>query len=143
MENENSKTNEPRSGWLFTPRDKAYHSYMYSLQKKNYGVGIVEYARSHNLNRSTFQGWIKRYPKGLPFYNADDPTQVSPDPPEGEVQMVKLSPSQLEEPQVQVMQKTEYHEPVSIDFYGARINADSHNIVAVLAAIKSVSDLIH
>lgn len=71
MEKENSKTNEPRSGWLFTPRDKAYHSYMYSLQKKHYGIGIGEYAKAHNLNRSTFRGWIECLRTVICIYQKD------------------------------------------------------------------------
>lgn len=140
MENDNIKR-EPRSGWSFDKRDKAYHSYMFSLQKKNYGIGIREYARTHNLKRDTLRGWIDRYPNGLPYYNADDPSQTAPEPPRGEVQMVKLSPSQLEKPQIHIIPKNECNGSVTIDFYGARINADGHNIVAILVAIKSVSDL--
>ena len=140
METKIRKT-APRSGWEFDRREKAYHSYMYSLQKKNYGVSLREYARTHNLTRDTLRSWVERYPNGLPYYDADAPDQVAPEPPKGEVQMVKLSQAQLEKPQVQLVPKMEYDGSVIVDFYGARITTDCHNIVAVLAAIKSVSGL--
>ncbi|MBQ3730110.1 MAG: hypothetical protein II903_11490 [Spirochaetales bacterium] len=130
----------PRSGWEFDKREKAYHSYMFSLQKKNYGVSLREYARTHNLTRDTLRSWVDRYPNGLPYYDADAPDQVAPEPPKGEIQMVKLSQSQLEEPHMQVVPKIEGNGIVIIEFHGARITTSSYTLVAVLAAIKSVSD---
>lgn len=140
MENADRKK-PPRSGWTFDRREKAYHSYMFSLQNKNYGVSLREYARTHNLTRDTLRSWVERYPNGLPFYDSNALDQAIPEPPKGEFQMVKLSDSQLEKPKVQVMPKVEDNGAVVIEFYGARISVDGRNIVAVLAAIKSVSGL--
>lgn len=136
----------PRSGWEFEVRDKAYHSYMYSLQKKNYGETIRGYARAHNLKRDTLRSWIERYPGGRPFYDADDATLTAPNPPKEEVQIVKLSQSQLEKPvsvSEMVSCKTNLSEIIKIEYCGASIQVSAKDVIAVLAAIKSISGLVH
>lgn len=142
MENRNTKA--LRTGWEFDRREKAYHSYMFTLQRRNYGTSIRGYARDHNLNKDTLRSWIARYPGGRPFYDADDMTQQAPEPSNGEVQMVKLNAQQLEKPlpDPDMITQSDSGNVIRIEYYGASIQASEKDVVTVLAAIRSLSGLL-
>ena len=144
MSKEITSRPEPRSGFEFSKRDKAYHSYMYTLQNRNYGIGIREYARTHNIKRDTLRGWIDRYPGGKPYYDADDLTAAVQAPAKEDCQMVKLSPQQLVQDGTgkeitDIRRDCTSHSFVRIEFYGSVITADCGNISMVLSAIRSIS----
>lgn len=142
MENRNTKAR--RTGWEFDRREKAYHSYMFTLQRRNYGTSIRSYARDHNLSRDALRSWIDRYPGGRPFYDADDMTQQAPEPPRGEAQMVKLNAQQLEKPLPahDMITQSDSGNVIRIEYYGASIQASGKDVVTVLAAIRSLSGLL-
>lgn len=142
MENRNKKA--LRTGWEFDRREKAYHSYMFTLQRRNYGTSIRGYARDHNLSRDTLRSWIERYPGGRPFHDAEDMTQQAPEPQKGEVQLVKLNAQQLEKPlpAPDTITQTDSGNIIRIEYYGASIQASGKDVVAVLAAIRSLSGLL-
>lgn len=136
-----NKKTTPRSGWEFEVREKAYHVYMYSLQKKNYGQTIRGYARAHNLKRDTLRSWIERYPEGKPFYDANDINQQRQKPAKAECQMVKLSSNQIEKP-LSIVTGSLQNGIINIDYHGAIIHVETKDLVSVLAAIKSLNGLL-
>ncbi len=143
MNTETTKTTVPRSGWKFTARERAYHVYMFTLQKRNYGIGSREYCRQHSINRDTFRGWLDRYPQGQPFYDIDNPVTVEA-PSKTEPQMVKLSSNQLvpkRENEITDIRRdfNSSASPVMIKFYDCVISADNSNLSLILSAIKNVS----
>lgn len=143
MSTEITKTQVPRSGWEFTPRERAYHVYMFTLQNRNYGISKREYARQHNLINSTFKGWINFYPQGKPYYDIDNPVATEV-PAKSEKQMVKLSSDQLvprRDNEITDIRRDfcSSASPVIIKFYDSVISADSSNLSLILSAIKNVS----
>lgn len=135
-----NKKTTPRSGWEFEVREKAYHVYMYSLQKKNYGQTIRGYARVHNLKRDTLRSWIERYPEGKPFYDSNNINQQIQKPVKAECQMVKLSPRQIEKPLS--ITDSQQNGIINIDYHGAIIHVETKDLMPVLAAIKSLNGLL-
>jgi len=139
-----TECSEQRSGWEFTTREKAYFVYMFTLQKRNYGVGSREYCKQHNINRDTFRGWMDRYPEGRPFYDVNNEVTAVAPPAKAEPQMVKLSQEQLiSKPNNAItdIRRESYcsSSSVMIKFYDSVISVDSSNISLVLSAIKNVS----
>ena len=143
MSTEITKTQVPRSGWEFTPRERAYHVYMYTLQNRNYGITISEYVKQHNLIVTTFRGWLKFYPQGKPYYDVDN--IAAPETPvKAESQMVKLSSDQLvprRDNEITDIRRdfSSSASPVIIKFYDSVISADNSNLSLILSAIKNVS----
>ena len=144
MSTEITKTNVPRSGFAFDKREKAYHVYMFTLQKRNYGIGSREYCKQHSINRDTFRGWLNRYPQGQPYYDINN--AVAPEvPPRTDSQMVKLSSDQLiprRDNEITDIRRDFCSSavPVMIKFYDSVISADSSNLSLILSAIKTISN---